>query len=142
MRSVLLAFCLFVLGCGQGRPLDAGFAGHWTGTTTATLDGDGPVSANGSLDIAITGDEATMAGICLDGSGLLQGMTGAYQSIRWQGSFACPVVAFSDCQSVTMTYTTGAADLEAVDEMSAHVFGTAVGCGASRGFTIQFLGRK
>src|SRR5207237_87701 len=106
MRPQLIAIAL-ACACGGssgGSPnLDPAFSGTWTGPATLVVSGQGSQSYTARIVIAVSGQTATVADVCLDGSGSITAQ-GSGETASWQGSLTCPPVAFSNCSSVTEVF--------------------------------------
>jgi hypothetical protein len=124
-------------------PLDYGFAGHWFDSTTWASTGGAGGSYKGDLIIAVSGNTATVAQICLDGTGSVDA-TGAGDSAAWSGRFACPVIQLSNCGSVVITYTDAMATLTigTPDSLTFVARGTAAGCSKSDALTVTWVAIK
>jgi hypothetical protein len=128
-----------VLACGGGN-LNTAMNGTWAGPATLTLSGESPQSFSGEVQVAVSGENATFSGFCLDGTGSVVAH-GSGNSASWSGSFACPAVAFTGCSSVVLTFQSASATLNG-STMNAQGAGNAAGCTVSKGFTISIAGTQ
>ncbi|MFT3912653.1 MAG: hypothetical protein QM704_00800 [Anaeromyxobacteraceae bacterium] len=143
------AAALALAACGDGNnndkknQLDTAMSGTWAGTATLTIEGVAtPTSFPGELDVAVSGDQATVSKLCLDaaasGSVVAKGDGSA---ASWNGTQACPAIDFEDCTGVVMTFKTVNLAL-AGTTLTATGTGTAEGCSLTKGFTITLTGTK
>jgi hypothetical protein len=142
-RNPFIFMVAIALACGgssNSQDLDPALNGQWTGPATLTISGETPQSYTARLVIAVSGQNATFSDVCLDGSGSLS-IHGSGSSASWQGSYACPPVAFTNCSAVTMTFTSASVVLNG-SALSAQGSGTATGCSQSKAFTIAMTGSK
>lgn len=147
------AVAVFVLACacggggggdsgaeGGGAPLDTAFAGTWTGTTSMAFTGGGSTSYTGKLVITVSGNTATVAKICPDGSQSAQA-SGSGDSASWSGNIVCPPVSFTNCASVTLTFQSATTTLNA-GNLTLIATGSGSGCGSSVPLTVTFSGTR
>ena len=142
MRRVLAFLIAATAACGgsSGGNLDAAMGGTWSGTATLTLQGASPQTFAGDLTLTVSGQDATMASVCLDGSGSVT-MHGSGRSASWQGSLVCPPVQFTSCSAVTMTFQSVNVTLNG-STLTAQGAGSASGCTTTLGFTLGLTGTK
>lgn len=144
MTRMRLLVAALMAACGgsssSGSDLDSGFSGTWTGPATLTMSGQTPQSYTGRLVIAVAGQNATFANICLDNSGSIT-IHGSGRSAAWSGNYACPPVAFTGCSSVTETFQSASVTLNG-NALSAQGSGTMSGCSVTANFTITMTGNK
>lgn len=126
--------------CG-GPSASPEFAGRWEGTVAQSFVGLAAIQYATALHVEVQGEDVTASGVCADGSGSLRA-EGTGPRAEWKGAYACPPIAFSDCQAVTLTYTTASLEVSPDGSLRAQGAGFATGCGASRAFTSVFTGRK
>jgi hypothetical protein len=142
MRKILAFLMAAAAACGgsSGGPLDPAMGGTWSGTATLTLQGGSPQTFPGDLTLTVSGQDATMASVCLDGSGSVT-MHGSGESASWQGSLVCPPVVFTGCSAVTLTFQSVNVALNG-STLTAQGAGSASGCGTTLGFTLGLTGTK
>lgn len=95
----------------------------------------------GALVIAVSGNNATVANVCLDGSGSLE-VSGAGDSVTWAGTLVCPAVPFTNCAAVTLTYSSATITLGSNDVLTVVATGHASGCGTTLGVTSTLSGSR
>ncbi len=142
------AAALALAACGGSsnndtkNKLDGAMAGTWSGTATLTIEGvPTPSSFPGALDVAVSGDQATVSKLCLDAASGSVVAKGNGSTASWSGTQACPAVDFQDCTGVVMTFKTVNLAL-AGTTLTANGTGTAEGCSLSKGFTVTLTGTK
>lgn len=142
MRLGKLSAALFVLAaaCGGSSALDPALNGTWTGPTTFTVTGNAPQTGTGSLKVAVSGQNAVLSEICLDGTGSVT-MPGSGNSASWTGSFDCPPVQFTNCAAVILTFKSATISLNNAT-LTAQGSGTGAGCGATISFSLALTGTK
>ena len=142
MRKILALSIAAASACGgsSGGNLDPALGGTWNGNATLTLQGGSPQTFPGDLSLTVSGQDATMNGVCLDGSNSVT-MHGSGKSASWQGTLACPPVQFTGCAVVTMTFQSASVSLNGTT-LTAQGAGSASGCGTTLGFTLGFSGTK
>jgi hypothetical protein len=159
MRLGFNALFALLLGCAANpqasseRPLEAGFAGDWTGTASfATSSGRGAVDASVPVHVRVVGNTASVTGICP--SSLRQGVAsaraaepfldaaGAGAAAAWSGTLACPVVELFGCDAVRPTYRNATLTLGTTATLTAVAFGEADGCGTSARLLFTFVGSR
>ena len=107
----------------SGPPLEADFAGTWSGAATLALTGRNPVPYSLALNIALSGSTATVASICpgtVQNQSMRQGnmrlptdsvrptslavdATGSGASASWSGALECPRIELSGCAGMGVT---------------------------------------
>jgi hypothetical protein len=138
---IALALVFGVAACGgSGGGLDAAMAGTWNGTASVTMAGLQPLSYQGQLIVAVSGDTATVRQVCSNGSGSISA-SGTGSTAQWHGTLSCPPVAFSDCASVTFTFNSGNMSLTN-GALVAQGAATGAGCGVTRAASFSFTGTK
>jgi hypothetical protein len=142
MRKRLAFLIVAAAACGgsSGGNLDPALGGTWSGTATLTLQGGSPQMFPGDLTLTVSGQDATMAGVCLDGSGPVT-MHGSGEAASWQGNLICPAVQFTGCSAVTLTFQSVNVALNG-STLTAQSAGSASGCGTTLGFTLGLSGTK
>jgi hypothetical protein len=134
VRHLLAVGCLCLCACGSGEPpsgfpLAPGFAGTWGGRVEANLGVDG-TSFNypygTALVITVTGNAASISGVCLDGTGAVQ-LTGTEAAASAPSSFSCGPTEFDGCSSTVFTYETLSVTLTSASTLSLKGSGTAKG---------------
>jgi hypothetical protein len=139
--SGLIFVVLLACGGGNSGSLNTALNGTWVGPVTLTIAGQSPQAiGNGQLAVSVSGQDATVNQVCLDGSGSFTAH-GSGNSASWSGSLPCPPIPFTNCSAVTLTLTSASATLNG-SVLTAQAAGTASGCGQNPGFTITFTGTK
>jgi hypothetical protein len=138
MRTPLV---LLLVAAGCGGPLDPKIAGSWVGTGTALFSGLSPITYDAQMVIAVSGNSATVAGVCpFGGPGITA--TGSGDEAEWSGNISCSPMYVLECQNVLLTLKTASARLNADESLVGSVTGTSTGCGSTRATTLSFSGRK
>jgi hypothetical protein len=122
-------------------PLNPALSGTWTGSTTVSFPGFAPFSYASYVVIAVSGQTATAAAVCPDGSGSIA-IQGSGDTAEWHGAYSCAPVALGACSTVTLTYQSIVATLNGSGTLSAVGSGVASGCGTSSAVTLTFSGSK
>lgn len=114
------------------------FRNTWYGTAEARY-GDARISYPAQLSIDVSGTDATIAGVCLDGSGSLVA-SGSLEAVNWSGTLACAPAAFGTCEAVTVTYDSLDAELNHRG-VFVRASGRATGCDGLAWFSFGFQAR-
>jgi hypothetical protein len=144
MRRVLFVLVQMVcLACGSepDDTLNTAFNGIWEGSTTFVFEGYAPQLWTGVLSIAVSGNLASVSGVCPDGTSGIVETRGGGDSAEWQGTLSCPSVSAEECSSIVYTYHSARLDLDG-DAVLIQGAGIVSGCGQSFPFTIIFTGYK
>jgi hypothetical protein len=146
MKPLLaVAVSVFLSACGGSTsPLSAAFAGTWTtnlSVSGGTLGSEQGVA--GELDITVSGSSATVAKVCLDGTGSLS-FTGSGDSASYSGLYACGPATLGSCASAVVSYASGTASVVvgSPDTLTIDLTGNVSGCGQSSALTAAFTGLK
>lgn len=143
MRNVFVVLILALAACGgdpPDPPLNSNLSGTWTGASTIVIAGYQPMAGPGSLVMAVSGNTATLAGICMDGAGSYS-ITGAGDEAHWTGTYDCPPYVANACSSEVIEYSV--ADLKLTgSSLTVTASGSFKGCGVTHAFSMSFLGHK
>ena len=146
----------------SGPPLEADFAGTWSGAATLALTGRNPVPYSLALNIALSGCTATVASICpgtVQNQSMRQGnmrlptdsvrptslavdATGSGASASWSGALECPRIELSGCAGMGVTYRNATMTLTGSNQVTVVATGNAEGCGATYPLILTFVGTK
>jgi len=146
-RALILSLALVMGACGgsdePAASLNPAFSKTWTGTTTVTIPGVAPITYQGQLVIAVSGGNATVTRVCLDGSGTLT-MSGSGNSASWTGTLVCAPLAV-DCPAGPGTlnitfYSANGTLSNNSTTLTAQGSGTAIACGSATTITFSFVG--
>jgi len=121
---------------GDKAPLDAGFAGTWTGTTL--ISGGRYASTSGQLVTTVSGNSVEIANLCPSGSATVSA-SGSGNVASWSGYLVCPSTAFDawNCSSEVFTYTSVTATLDGA-ALIVVAKGAMGGCGEAGSLTMSF----
>jgi hypothetical protein len=125
-------------GTGNG-PLSAGLAGTWGGPVQTHFSVGGDFGIAFVLYISVSGETASVSGVCPDGSGPMA-VTGSATSASFSGSLTCPSVPVTGCDGVVITYTDANLALIGPTALKFIATGTAVGCGLTASVSSTFSG--
>ena len=143
MKKAIGLIFAAAIACGGSSSdnLNTAFNGTWTGPLALTIGNQSPQQlGNGQLVISVSGQNANVSQVCLDGSGSVAAH-GSGNSASWSGSLACPPIQFTNCSSVVLTLTSASATLNG-SVLTAQGAGTGTGCNTTQNFTITFTGSK
>lgn len=143
---LVMAAALALTGCGGGpepQPeLNPALGGTWTGNTLVSVPGIAASSYPSLLEIAVTGNTATISRLCPDGSGTVAA-SGSGNAAAWTGRLTCPPVAIPQCASVTAILSSASGSLSADGAtLTALAGGTGSGCGYNLNVTLTFVGTR
>jgi hypothetical protein len=138
--SAIIAIATLLLGaCGasSSAPLNPAFARTWNGNLAADagiLGSEQAVPAE--FVVTVVGNSASVAGICLDGSGSLD-LGGSGNEAAFAGAYVCGPTPFLSCASVIATYTSSTAIIAIgpEDGFNLLAIGEISGCGKMDGLT-------
>jgi hypothetical protein len=125
-------------GTGNGS-LSSGFAGTWGGPIQTDFSVGGGFEVGTALYITVSGETASISGVCPDGSGNLP-VGGSGTSAVFSGSVTCPSVAISGCDGVVVTYTQANLALIGPASLKLIATGSAAGCGLTGTVDSTFTG--
>ena len=143
MHKTILASLFLLAACSNSsEPLNAAFAGTWTGTVSyaGSLTG---IGYQGRMVTTVDGNSLLATDICLGsekGGGTLI-LTGSENSASWSGSYQCPATVITGCFSFVVTYTRATATLSGTT-LAVIASGTSNACGTSGDITITFIGAQ
>jgi hypothetical protein len=165
MKFAALALCPLLSACAttsvSEAPIEAQFAGTWTGTATLALTGKSPLPYTLALKVALSTTVATVGELC---PGLVRheslrtgirvpteasrfasasvDMTGSGASASWSGTLECPRTGMSGCDSMGVTYTAATATLTGSNQLTVVATGNAEGCNVTYPVLLTFVGVK
>ena len=146
-RKSVFVGAAVLCACGGSSPLDTAFAGQWAGVGSTVVTGGGTFTSNSSVVVAVDGNSASVASVCLLASGAASfSGTGATASLF--SNVVCPPISLTLpeesalCGSIVLTYIHGTATLTAGNPatLTVVVTGQAVGCGNTYPVTNTFIG--
>lgn len=139
VRHIASLLCLVVISaCGPA--INPAFDGQWTGPVSVVIPGQGGVSYDGRVYVAVQGDRLYISNLCYDGSGRMD-VQGAGDTVDWVGELVCPWPPGPACSTSTLRYQQATATLLDVDRMEIEARGILAGCGVSYPVSVTFLGR-
>jgi hypothetical protein len=141
LRVPLGTLLLFAVACGSGTtvPLNASIGGTWNGSGVASFGAGGSYTYDSTVVITVSGDVATVRGVCSDGTGTVAA-TGSGNSASVTGTLTCQGIPLSGCESVVFTYTQVAVTLTSNNTIQMGATGNANGCSESTTLTTAFTG--
>ena len=145
MRVALILAAATWVACG-GNEVSPEFSGTWGGTGSVIFADLGATSYEGLLSGRVSGGGVLFSGLC-DGLSGQARADGGGDYVEWSGTIACPqAVAFADCSSVYMTYTSVRARLVRSGDVGARLeiqaSGYGLGCNRSREAVLGFSGTR
>jgi hypothetical protein len=165
-RAAFAAAVFALVACAtttlSGTPLEAEFAGTWSGAATFALTGRSPFPYSLALSIALSGNTATVASICpgtVETQSVRQGnmrlptesarptslpvnAMGSGASASWSGMLECPRIQLLGCAGLAVTYTNATLTLTGSNQVTVVATGNAEGCGTSYPLILTFVGAK